>query len=149
MESADKSANSGISKDGTTRIIAVVLLITFVASILALFGINYENSHISLANDDKFEFKKSWLELLKNGLILLGTALTTIIGYYFGQREGSIKAQEAQQSLKETDAKAEQAVKNLTIERDNAIKDTVAVNTDSPHQNAPPMREDAEDIIQP
>jgi len=83
------------NKDGTTQTIALVLLYTFIASVVVLFLTNiFVEKLVTIVEND--DFRKGWFDLLKNALILLGTALTTVIGYYFGQREGTIKAEQAE-----------------------------------------------------
>jgi hypothetical protein len=87
--------------------VAFVLLWTFVVSFVFLIVIN-----VVLAFGPDKEVGKPWFELMKNSSILLGTALTTVIGYYFGQRESAqarseARAAETKAVEKEHEVKAE------------------------------------------
>ena len=79
-----------------------MLLITFVLAVALLFVVNmlrYDDGQTELGK----ELYKEWFDLLKNSLVLVGTTLTTIIGYYFGQRESRVayeKAFTAEQEVK-------------------------------------------------
>src|SRR5512138_2286451 len=110
--------NTQEERDRTTKTIALVLLNTFVFSIITLFAVN-----VFLDTDDT-DAKKGWFDLLKNGLVLLGTALTTVIGYYFGQKEGSIKAEAAEKQAKASEEKAK-----ATEEKAKNVVEKVITNT--------------------
>jgi|GEM_PF-4757522 len=104
--SRERGSNGvGVERSLATKYITYTLLGTFVASLIALFS----TSTALLRCDGKpadLDVYKGWFDLMKNGLILLGTALTTIIGYYFGQRESSVAYQQADDAR--TTAKTEQ-----------------------------------------
>src|SRR6476620_4126072 len=118
------------NKDRTTRTIALVLLYTFISSVVILFLVNIFIKAIIKEDTTGDDFQKGWFDLLKNALVLLGTALTTIIGYYFGQREGTIKAEQAEKKVEETDQRAQKAVKKAFQERDEAFKSTIGKESD-------------------
>ncbi len=88
---ADIAASAEKDRASTTKIIAISLLIAFgicVAILLVcsfVFSINYSDKTSSVTNN--------WFDLLKTCVISLGAMLTTVIGYYFGQR-GYEKVQE-------------------------------------------------------
>jgi hypothetical protein len=147
-------------KDQTTKTIALVLLWGFVISLGILFFTNIFNlyliSHYKASADKPstefekvwLEFQKSWLELLKNGLIFLSSALTTVIGYYFGQKEGSAKSAEAERIVKKTEKQAE-LVSGLILDRDQAIRESSSNDNDSPDDETSPTLEDGDSVIVP
>ena len=89
-------------KSNTTVWVTRVLLLTFVLAVAGLFIvglIKYDDGKTTGAQENY----KQWFDLLKNSLVLVGTTLTTIIGYYFGQRESRAayeKAFSAEQDVK-------------------------------------------------
>ena len=89
----------------TTRFITHALLVTFIATLLCLFGISVGliAKFGKPADDGVYN---GWFDLLKSSLVLLGSTLTTIIGYYFGQRESAAALQKAEAA--ETKAKQEE-----------------------------------------
>ncbi len=120
------------NRDKTTRKIALWLLFTFVTSIFVLFLTNIFIFQLVLGKDGKEidpDFRKGWFDMLKSSLVLLGSALTTVIGYYFGQREGEKKAEQAEKTIQATDAKAQEAVEQATRQRDDVIRETAASNS--------------------
>ena len=76
--------------DYTSRLIAKTLLFSFIGVLIALLVMNWY-----LIQRNCTEAIESWFELFKSGLILLGTSLTTITGYYFGQRDSAQSKKEA------------------------------------------------------
>jgi uncharacterized protein involved in cysteine biosynthesis len=107
----------------TTKIIAKLLLFSFIISVGILLIINI--SVFQNYKDDKLQPQvKDWFELLKNALILLGTSLTTIIGYYFGQRNAE-QAEKKASLLEKENEKADDAVKGY-MEQMNELKNTIA-----------------------
>jgi hypothetical protein len=111
---------SSSEKEEITQKIALVLLYTFICSVAGLFLVNLFIKSLNIYEDA--DLRKGWFDLLKNSLILLSTALTTVIGYYFGQREGALKAEQA-------DAEAEKAVTEVIGKRDQDIKAAAARTT--------------------
>lgn len=137
------------NRDLTTKQIAVALLYTFVVSVALLFAINAwiasQEGGIAMEKDGE----KNWFDLLKNALILLGTALTTIIGYYFGQREGALKEADAAKKLEEADKETMTIVEQATQARVAEIRQRAAAANDAPEANAPSSSEGAGDIVIP
>jgi hypothetical protein len=90
-------------KSNTTVWVTRVLLLTFVFAVVGLFVVgiaNYKDGNTDAPSQENY---KQWFDLLKNSLVLVGTTLTTIIGYYFGQRESRAayeKAYTAEQEVK-------------------------------------------------
>lgn len=130
-------------RDLTTKRIALWLLFTFIGSVVALMIINVvwsatKTADIGLGDDGR----KDWFELLKNALILLGTALTTVIGYYFGQREGAIKEAEAKKEIEATNLQAKNIIKETTENRDKAVKSDVSKDSDPEDTEAPSRKEE-------
>lgn len=83
-----------------TRWVAIVLLILFSFSLVYLIIFN------TVLYFPKSEVNERWFAIMKDGLVLLGTSLTTIIGYYFGQRraeQAENKAKEAEKNLEAAD----------------------------------------------
>ncbi len=136
------------NKDRTTKTIALVLLYTFIASVTILFLTNIFIEKL-LTNDTNGDFRKGWFDLLKNALVLLGTALTTVIGYYFGQREGAIKAEQAEKKIEATDRQAQKTVERVIQQRDNDIRDAISKESDPLHPDAPTSEESADSGIKP
>ncbi|MDA0735137.1 MAG: hypothetical protein O2909_09975 [Chloroflexi bacterium] len=56
----------------------------------------------------------TWFELLKSGFLILGGALSTVIGYYFGSRG----IQEAEANTRQAEERALAAEKELQSERE-------------------------------
>ena len=135
-------------KDQTTKTIALVLLWTFISSVAILFITNIFVEKL-LTNDAANDFRKGWFDLLKNALILLGTALTTVIGYYFGQREGAIKAKQAEKEIEETGIKADNAIKKAIEQRDEEIKRVIPKESDPISPINPIVDESNSDIVPP
>lgn len=131
-------------KDKTTKTIALVLLYSFITSVSLLFFVNMFIRKLDIYDDD--DLRKGWFDLLKNALVLLATALTTVIGYYFGQREGTIKAEQAAKDIQETDQKAENAVQKAYQQRDKAIKNTVT-NANDPQESNTPSADQSDDSL--
>jgi ABC-type glycerol-3-phosphate transport system permease component len=104
-------------RETTTRKIALGLLLTFIALLVLLVIINV--IYIRSFKSD-VDIRRGWFELMKTNTILLGTALTTVIGYYFGQRESAQARKEAQaaevkvQEQTKIAQTAEQAAKDVT-----------------------------------
>lgn len=133
---AQSGSDPAAGRDTTTRSIALGLLSTFIATVGFLLLINYLNFGYNevqyqdgagkplpdtvLAAD--IEMRKAWFDVLKSSLLLLGTALTTIIGYYFGQREGAVKAAEARREEMQTKEKAEAIVETVVKNADEAFR---------------------------
>ena len=55
----------------------------------------------------------TWFELLKSGFLILGGALSTVVGYYFGSRG----VQEAEANAKQAEERAQTAESELQRER--------------------------------
>ena len=91
----------------TTKRIAFLLLGLYAVSLLlALLAAIYEDPSSN----------RVWFELFKNGFLLLGGALTTVIGYYFGSRglqEAEMSASIAQQEAERRAREAERAKADL------------------------------------
>jgi hypothetical protein len=149
---AATSSNDPVAmRDTTTRSIALGLLATFIATVVALMLINYcafrygedkytkDVSAAIVASDN--EMRKAWFDILKNSLILLGTALTTVIGYYFGQREGAAKAAKAEDQAIKAENQAESKVAAADRQAAAVVADTVdntaaALREAAPSQSA-------------
>lgn len=137
------------NKDQTTKTIALVLLWTFISSVAILFLTNIFVESLLKADTTSGDFRKGWFDLLKNALVLLGTALTTVIGYYFGQREGAIKAKQAEKEIEETGIKADNAIKKAFQQRDEDIKRAIPKESDPSFIDVPTLDESNSDIIPP
>ena len=136
------------NKDVTTKIIALVLLYTFISSVVILFLANIFGSCLTCKPDEP-EMRKGWFDLLKNALILLGTALTTVIGYYFGQREGAIKAEQAEKKIEATDKQAQKTIEKVIQQRDEDIKGAIPKESDPLFPDVPTSDESDTDINPP
>jgi hypothetical protein len=102
--------NQPPAREDTAKIVAQVLLWTFVIAFGLLFIVNvaltFRDKGAQTAEDD---LSKGWLDMLKNSLVLLSTALTTVIGYYFGQRESIIARKEAKAAEKRAENSKQEA----------------------------------------
>ena len=142
-----KSDDDKDPKEHMTGVISLVLLSAFVVSLgitLILNGIAFFD-FFKIA--DK-ESKNAWFELLKFLLIALSTALTTIIGYYFGQKEGNLKSQQAGQKMKENDKKLAKKAQFIYSSRNQEAFDNSKIFNDSPFQQSP-SADESDDIILP
>ncbi len=148
MNNIQLNSKNEPSKDQTTKTIALVLLWTFIGSVAMLFITNMFVENL-LKNDVEDDFRKGWFDLLKNALILLGTALTTVIGYYFGQREGAIKAKQAEKDIEETGIKADNVIKKVIEQRDEEIKRIIPKESDPVSPINPIVDESNSDIVPP
>ncbi|HMI04638.1 MAG TPA: hypothetical protein VK541_19260 [Pedobacter sp.] len=127
------------SKDPTTKNIALVLLWGFIGVLALLIVVNLFVFKLNIGKNP--DLTKGWFELLKNYLILLGTALTTVIGYYFGQREGAIKAEKASEEIRQTEQKAGAVVSEAIKQRDEAIKNNSGKDNDAADTDDAPADE--------
>ncbi|MBK0403010.1 hypothetical protein I5M27_08425 [Adhaeribacter sp. BT258] len=157
---SDGSNNIPIDHNNTTKRIAYVLLFAFIISVALLFYINYDAFQYGAKKPDPslvdIEMRKGWFDLLKNALVLLGTALTTVIGYYFGQRAGALKAEEAEKKEKDAvdkieiiNQKAEDVVKNQQKQVDQVLKEFVKPENENPFSNQSPSQETDDGIVIP
>ncbi len=134
------------AKDPTTKNIALILLWGFIGSIVLLIVVNLFIFKLNIGND--IDLTKGWFELLKNYLLLLGTALTTVIGYYFGQRDGAIKAEKADEEIKKTAQKADDVISDMQKQRDEAIKNSATKDNDPANTEDAPAEEGPDSTIQ-
>jgi len=92
----------------TTNIIAMIVLVFFGVLLGFIFYKVY-----SFDNLEEGSGGKIWFDLFKEGFLLLGGALTTLIGFYFGSRNSELiarvdKAREkVEQEKKEVDSMAQ------------------------------------------
>lgn len=101
----------------TTKCIAFLLLGLYAASLLLVL--------LAAIIIEDPSSNRVWFDLFKNGFLLLGGALTTVIGYYFGSRgiqEAEMSASIAQQEAERRAREAERARADLEKER-TKIKD--------------------------
>jgi len=101
------------TNNNATNTIAYVILgifCTFLSIILinALFLYQSENWN----DPEKMKHAHTWLSLFKDGFLLLGGALTTLIGYYFGSKGSEAALNSAEKYTKEAE--------KLITELDNA-----------------------------
>lgn len=104
-----------------TQTISVVLLVTFVFSLIALFFVNCIVDSTTAVNE-------KWFDAFKNFLILLGTSFTTLMGYFFGQGQAEKlelnnsklqdKLNTKSEQLKDTELTAEEQIAQLEKQLD-------------------------------
>lgn len=82
------------------------------------------------------EDSKSWLDLFKSGFLLLGGALTTIIGYYFGSRGVQEAQATATLAIREAD-KAKEQVKTERIKGEAVNEELRPTKEDFPLESPP------------
>src|SRR5205809_22993 len=95
---------------------ARVILIAFIILTLGLF---LGNIFISIGIIKLPETTtNNWFSALKDSVIMLGTFLSTIVGYYFGQRQ---QVKEAETKAANISNEAEELIMRLKKERDTAM----------------------------
>lgn len=90
--------------DKLTRNITYVVLIAFILILAALLikaFISYK------APENGKEIGLEWLNLFRDGFLVLGGILTTLVGYYFGNRGSEAALKEAEEIRKETEQVSE------------------------------------------
>lgn len=92
-QNGDKPTSRNGILDNMAPNIAIIVLFAYVILLFVLTGISCFNTN------------QAWMELTKAGFTTLGSALTLILGYYFGQK------QVAEEAKRETQATNEQLVK--------------------------------------
>src|SRR5215211_6616387 len=105
------------SKEKATLTIAYTLLFTFVGSVIFFAVITAVSASKGETQSKAYE---NWMALFKDSLILIATALTTIIGYYFGQRESTQAYREAAEA-KAVLPEAEKIITRLKEEVDRKV----------------------------
>lgn len=86
--------------------------------------------------------------MVKSSLILLGTALTTVIGYYFGQREGAAKAARAEVNEAATDRRAAAAVNDSVSNAVDALRQNSVSSNAAPPPGIDEQAPDP-DVVEP
>ena len=106
----------------TTTTISYIILFVFCGLVLLIYF--HITSDSKIIDDEG----KLWFDLFKYGFVILGGALTTLIGYYFGKRGSDLVLDQAEK---------------LNKESEEILK--------SSEENAPTTNEETEDInpIQP
>ncbi len=120
---------SGFLKVGEGEVTKNVTLIVLL-SYVALVGVFTTITGMGGSSEEK------WLELTKTGFTTLGSALTLILGYYFGQKQVSeeVKKQVTQQLNEEKEKK----VKEVQEEARKKLEQLVAKVSELP---TPPQTE--------
>jgi|GEM_PF-5952572 len=93
------------SNNNATNVIAYVVLgvfCTFLFIILIKSFLLY--SVVNGDDDPNLKYAEMWLSLFKDGFLLLGGALTTLIGYYFGNKNSEAALNAAEQYTKEAES---------------------------------------------
>ena len=65
---------------------------------------------------EKMKYAQTWLTLFKDGFLLLGGALTTLIGYYFGTRGSEViidKAEKYKEEARKLELTAEESAPTI------------------------------------
>lgn len=91
------------NNNNATNVIAYVILGIFCLFLLIILvkALNLYSS-TTIANDKHVKHAETWLTLFKDGFLLLGGALTTLIGYYFGNKGSEAALNNAEKYNKET-----------------------------------------------
>ena len=74
------------NNNATNRIAYVILVVFSLYLFIILFKALSLFSPVNMEDPKKIEHAQKWLSLFKDGFLLLGGALTTLIGYYFGTK---------------------------------------------------------------
>jgi len=91
------------SNNNATNIIAYVILAVF-STFLIIILLNALTLYNSDTKDiERIKFAEKWLDLFKDGFLLLGGALTTLIGYYFGNKGSEAALKTAENYTKEAE----------------------------------------------
>ncbi|MDY8135362.1 hypothetical protein [Aquimarina sp. 2201CG5-10] len=88
----------------TTNAIAYIVLIVF-SAFLAFVLYKAASLFSGTPGDKSSEQGQIWLDIFNTGFLLLGGALTTLIGYYFGNKGSEVAQSNAEQLLKEAEEK--------------------------------------------
>ncbi|RZS93543.1 hypothetical protein [Aquimarina brevivitae] len=109
----------------TTNSIAYIVLFVF-----SIFLAIILYKAISLyTNDGKMtEYGEKWLELFNNGFLLLGGALTTLIGYYFGNKGSEVAQSNAEKLLKEAEEKLKRLEQEAPTEEESNVSGMQPIN---------------------
>jgi hypothetical protein len=103
----DIAQKAALSREDIAQKVAFILLGSYVLAFFVLIVINIclppASDHVETDRD------KNWFEMMKTSSILLGTALTTVIGYYFGQRESAQARREAIAAESKAEEKTQEA----------------------------------------
>lgn len=92
------------SNNNATNVIAYVILGVFCTFLLVILIKSYNlYSTIESNADPNLKYAEKWLSLFKDGFLLLGGALTTLIGYYFGNKNSEAALNAAEQYNKEAE----------------------------------------------
>ena len=97
-ESITQANNSATNKIAFI-ILAVFCLFLLIILMNALFLFSSDNWD----DPEKMKYAQNWLSLFKDGFLLLGGALTTLIGYYFGSKGSEAALQSAEKYAKEAE----------------------------------------------
>ncbi|MDT5062787.1 MAG: hypothetical protein QOH63_3246 [Acidobacteriota bacterium] len=108
---------------GTAKTVAILLLVFYGGSLGAIALAAYKEQNPG-----------AWFDLFKSGFLLLGGALTTVIGYYFGSR--------GVQAAERSAAFAVQEATKAGVEKDRALKQVEqAKEKESPTREDIPLEE--------
>jgi len=91
------------------RLVTLIVLVAYIALLLAFVVIT------CVAGVDS---KASWFDLMKTGFTTLGSALTLILGYYFGQKQ---VAQEIERE-KEQEGEEEKRIRLINLLKANTTE---------------------------
>ena len=91
------------NNNATNRIAYVVLAVFCLFLLIILINALFMFSTGNWDNPEKMEYAQTWLSLFKDGFLLLGGALTTLIGYYFGTKGSEAALENAEKYTKEAE----------------------------------------------
>lgn len=91
------------NNNATNRIAYVVLAVFCIFLLIILINALFMFSTGNWNNPEKMEYAQTWLSLFKDGFLLLGGALTTLIGYYFGTKGSEAALENAEKYTKEAE----------------------------------------------
>ena len=122
-----ESIRDYLSKKNNQTTNAIAYIVLFVFSIF-LSIILYKAATLFTDDGKMTDSGQKWLEIFNNGFLLLGGALTTLIGYYFGNKGSEIAQSNAEKLLKEAEDKLKRLEQEAPTEEETDVSGMQAIN---------------------
>ncbi len=92
------------SNNHATNVIAYCILAIFSLFLIVILINSIYLYQQGIDNQSTLEHAEKWLHVFKDGFLLMGGALTTLIGYYFGNRGSEAALENAENYTKKAEA---------------------------------------------
>ena len=116
-----------LSKKNNQTTNAIAYIVLFVFSVF-LSIILYKATTLFTDDGKMTDSGQKWLEIFNNGFLLLGGALTTLIGYYFGNKGSEIAQSNAEKLLKEAEDKLKRLEQEAPTEEETDVSGMQSIN---------------------